>query len=625
MVLALRTTDVVCRAAKIESAPLAFQAGRGVGFQHLSADTAGIRFTNQLSEESAAANRVLEIGSGVAAGDIDGDGLPDLFFCSLSGDCRLYRNLGGLRFEDVTSDSGVDCRGLVCRGAALIDVDGDGRLDLLISVMGRGILCFRNAGGGKFEDRTRAAGTGNPFAATSMAFADVDGNGTIDFYVTNYRTNDVRDTGRVDLQSVNGRTVVPPALRSRFLLVDGKLQEYGEPDLLYLNDGHGHFSPAPWIGGRFRDNQGKVLTAAPLDWGLGAAFHDLNGDGYPDLYVCNDYWTPDRVWLNDGKGVFTAVLAQALRHTSASSMGVDFADIDGDGHEDFFVVDMLASGRADRLCQSPAFTGPEAVVGEIFDRPQLNRNTLFHNRGDSTWEEIGEFSGLEGTDWSWQPLFLDVDLDGFSDLLIAGGHGHSVQDMDANAAVEVRRPRWPLNQASVEIDGKVLPFQKAFSINRMKELRSYPSFSSPLRAFRNKGNLQFEEKTDSWGLAEKAIRQGVALADLDNDGDLDVIVNPLNSPAELWINHAGAPRVAFELVGRAPNTDAIGAKLTLFGGPTVRQGMEVAGAGHYLSCSQRRLVFAASGNQMRLEVAWRSGERAIFEGIRANRVYRISE
>ncbi|HZM06220.1 MAG TPA: VCBS repeat-containing protein, partial [Candidatus Saccharimonadales bacterium] len=301
----------------------------------------GILFTNTVDETSAAANRVLEIGSGVAAGDFDGDGLTDLFFCSLSGACKLYRNLGGFRFKDVTAEAGIQCANRICMGAVFADIDGDGKLDLLISTCGHGVLCFKNDGDGHFTDVTRTAGTASPFGATTLALADIDGNGTLDLYVANYRPNDIRDVGQVSLQSVQGQLVVPPSLRRRLLLVDGKVQEYGEPDVLYLNDGSGHFTPASWVDGRFLDEQGVPLKHAPADWGLTAAFHDLNGDGFPDLYVCNDYWTPDRIWTNDGAGHFRAMLRAAMRHTSASSMGVDFADIDQDGHLDIFVVDML--------------------------------------------------------------------------------------------------------------------------------------------------------------------------------------------------------------------------------------------------------------------------------------------
>jgi hypothetical protein len=597
------------------------------GFVRLPSAETGILFTNSVDEMSSAANRVLDIGSGVAAGDFDGDGLTDLFFCSLSGECKLYRNLGGFRFKDVTVESGIACPNRICMGAVFADIDGDGKLDLLISTCGHGVLCFKNDGKGHFTDVTRSANTASPFGATTLALADIDGNGTLDLYVTNYRSNDFRDAGQVSLQSVNGQLVVPPSLRRRVLLVDGKVQEYGEPDLLYLNDGSGHFTPSSWVEGRFLDEQGAPLKHAPADWGLTAAFRDLNGDGSPDLYVCNDYWTPDRIWTNDGAGHFRAMSRAAIRHTSASSMGVDFADIDQDGHLDIFVVDMRSRQSRKQLTQVPSYTPPSFRVGDIFDRPQINRNTLFHNRGDNTYEEIAEFSGLTASGWSWQPYFLDVDLDGFPDLLIMTGHRKDVQDLDSTENAESRHPHWVTTNNMVVIDGKLIPFQEAFTAERAAELRNYPSLESPIVAFRNLGNLKFEEQTENWGLNQPAIRHGAALVDLDNDGDLDLVVNVLNGPAEIWKNVGAAPRVAVDLVGLAPNTAGIGAKITLRGGAVPSQSQEVVCGGRYLSGSQTRVAFATGATQtgMELDVRWRNGARSQIAGVAANRLYRITE
>src|SRR6185503_10850037 len=163
---------------------------------------------------------------------------------------------------------------------------------------------------------------------------------------------------------------------------------------------------------------GSPLMRAPLDWGLCATFRDVNNDGWPDLYVCNDFWTPDRLWLNDGKGRFQAAPRLALRHMSSSSMGVDFADIDHDGHLDFFVVDMLSRDRRLRLRQKPAQNLSLPLIGVSEDRPEVLRNTLFLGQGDGTWVETAGFSGVAASDWSWSPVFLDVDLDGYEDLLI---------------------------------------------------------------------------------------------------------------------------------------------------------------------------------------------------------------
>src|SRR5439155_1681286 len=223
---------------------------------------------------------------------------------------------------------------------------------------------------------------------SGVAVGDLDGNGTLDLYVANNRTDDIRDRGELDLKMVNGKLAVPPQYKDRLVIVDGKLLEYGEPDILYLNDGHGRFSAVSWTDGTFLDEQGNKLSGPPLDWGLSVTFRDMNGDGFPDIYVCNDYWTPDRIWINDGKGHFRAIEKLALRTTSASSMGVDFADIGRTGNLDFFVVDMLSRDLRLRKRQMFAQKPAPSPIGAIDNRPQIMRNTLFLNRGDGTYAEM---------------------------------------------------------------------------------------------------------------------------------------------------------------------------------------------------------------------------------------------
>src|SRR5437870_6823087 len=240
------------------------------GFTLLTPEETGINFTNTLDLRAGEANRVLFNGSGVALGDYNNDGLPDIYFCSLNGHNALYQNLGGMRFKDVTEQSGIVCSNQYCRGAVFADINGDGFLDLLVATTGDGVLCFLNDGHGKFTNMTSAAGTATKYGSVTLALADVDGNGTLDLYVVNNRTDDIRDRGQVDLRMVNGKLTVPPALSDRLVVVNGKVLEYGEPDILYLNDGQGHFTSVPWTNGAFLDEDGKNLTNAPLDWGLTA-------------------------------------------------------------------------------------------------------------------------------------------------------------------------------------------------------------------------------------------------------------------------------------------------------------------------------------------------------------------
>ncbi len=595
------------------------QAGK-VGFTSLAPETTGILFTNQLDEASGAANRVLYNGAGVAVGDFDNDGLPDIFLCNLSGRNALYKNLGHWRFQDVTVEAGL--AGLLpqTRGAVFADINGDGFLDLLISVTGRGVLCFLNNGRGGFSNITASAGTGSGYGSTTMALADIDGNGTLDLYVANYRPNDIRDVGRASVTMVRGRPVMAGTETNRFLMINGQLAECGQPDQLLLNDGQGHFSPVSWTGGTFLDEDGKALREAPLDWGLTATFRDVNDDGAPDLYVCNDYWTPDRFWINDGHGHFRAAPKLALRKTSASSMGVDFADIDRDGSVDFFVVDMLSRYPALRKRQGFAQPLMATPIGAIEDRPQVMRNTLFLNRHDGTFAEIASYANLAASDWSWAPLFLDVDLDGYEDLLIGAGHFRDVQDYDAEQEVRARQHAWKGFGSEAER-------QKAFTQELMEHYHLYPLLKMPIGGFRNRGDCTFEEVTQKWGLDQPGVHQGMALGDFDQDGDLDVVVNNLNGPALLLRNDCSRGRVAVRLKGRPPNTQAIGAKVTLVDGAVKRQTTEIVCGGHYQSGSDTEAVFAtgtATGG-MTLEVRWRNGARSLVTDVQANRVYEVSE
>src|SRR6267142_3369698 len=593
------------------------------GFKLLSPKETGINFTNTLELRAGEANRVLFNGSGVAVGDYNNDGLPDIYFCSLNGHNALYQNLGGMRFKEVTDQSGIVCSNQYCRGAVFADVNGDGFLDLLVATTGNGVLCFLNDTHGKFSDATTTAGTATRYGSVTLALADVDGNGTLDLYVANNRTDDIRDRGQVELRMVNGQLTVPPALKDRLVVVNGKVLEYGEPSRLYLNDGQGHFSAVSWTNGAFLDEEGRALSGPPLDWGLTATFRDINGDGHPDLYVCNDYWTPDRIWLNDGHGHFRAAPKLAFRETSASSMGVDMADLTRSGNLDIFVVDMLSRDVALRKRQVFAQTPAASPLGAIENRPQIMRNALFRNRGDGTYAEIANYAGLAASDWSWSPLFLDVDLDGYDDVLIAAGHAKDVQDLDAQERLRSRSHR--RKEISQIADPKAQ--LEAFIQEKIENSRLYPPLDMPIVAFHNLGNYRFEEATTAWGTELPGIHHAIATADLDGDGYLDLIVNNLGSAAGIYRNESSAPRVAVRLKGLPPNTQGIGAKIKFLGATVPLQSQEIIAGGRYMAGADTEVVFAPGNiaENLSLEVVWRTGRRSLVTGVKANRAYEIEE
>ena len=563
----------------------------------------GVRFTNAIPAKLVAQNRLSEDGAGVAVGDIDGDGRPDLYFCRTAGPNALYRNLGDWRFEEIPNASGAACPGNTSTGAAFADVDGDGDLDLLVSGLGSGVRLFLNDGRGRFTPQPDS-GIAARGGSRSMALADVDGDGRLDLYVANYRAATVKDAPmRVRIQQVNGRPEVPEEFRDRFAAesTDGAapvLIELGEPDVLYRNLGGGKFESVSWTSGTFLDENGRPLSAPPRDWGLSAAFRDLNGDGLPDLYVCNDFYSPDRIWINDGHGHFRALSSSALRKTSWASMAVDFADIDRDGHDDVFVADMLPSGRHERAVQRSNFeTGAVIAAGWGWTlgageaRTQVMRNTLFVNDGSGGFSEVGLLAGVQSTGWTWGALFLDVDLDGYEDLLIANGHTHDHLNSDLH--------RKALAMGAVST-----------SEARERLFALFPSLNLAKVAFRNRGNLQFEDASARWGFDWKAITHGMVLADLDGDGDLEVVTNNGDGEAGLFRNNAAGPRVLVRLRGQAPNTSAVGARLRVEGGPVV-QTQEIQCGGRYLSSDEMVRSFAAGRAPLRIEVRWRSGKRSV--------------
>lgn len=575
------------------------------GFTLLAPSQTGLLWTNIITEQSVARHYNMVSGAGVAAGDYEGDGRCDLYFCNRGGVNALFRNVGNGKFENVTAATESACARHSSTGATFADIDGDGMLDLLVNSFFGTNSYLLNLGSGRFRNATRESGLIPRGGSTSLALGDVDGDGDLDLYVAYFGLEALlREGGRLSFNMVNGQPVVTGRHARRLKVIKGQLVELGEQDVLYLNDAKGRFTAASWAE-FFRDEDGKPIPSAPMDFGLSVQIRDINADGSPDIYVCNDFQTPDRAWLNDGQGHFKAMPRLALRNMSYASMGVDFADVDRDGSLDFFTVDMLSRDHAHRLRQLSSMPPAERRIGEIDERENVPRNALYWNRGDGTYAEIGWLSGLAASDWSWSPIFLDVDLDGFEDLLITAGSLYDVMDRDATAATE-QEP-------------------KAATANRMLSL--YPHLDNRNAAFRNRGDLTFEDASQTWGFDSRQVSQGMALADLDGDGDLDVVINCANAAPLVYRNDSPAPRVAVRLKGQPPNTQGVGAKIELIGGAVPVQSQEMICGGRYLSGDEPMRVFAAgnSGCRMKLQVTWRSGRRTVVKNVQGNHIYEIAE
>ncbi len=262
------------------------------------------------------------------------------------------------------------------------------------------MLRFSNDCAGQFVNRTSLAGTETRSGSMTLALADVDGDGTLDLYVANYRTEDIRDQSRIEVRTINGRTVLAPQYEGRLMLVGGQVFELGEPDFLYFNNGHGRFSPVPWTGGRFLDEEGQPITSPPRDWGLTATFRDITGDGLPDLYVCNDYWTPDRIWINQGKGIFRLIPRHAIRTPVRIRWGLMWPARFATGHMYYSVVDMQSGNR--RRASARSSLRPDAVSrGDSQPAPDHAKYAVPHP-GGQTFEEVGGLCRSARFEWSWQ-------------------------------------------------------------------------------------------------------------------------------------------------------------------------------------------------------------------------------
>lgn len=585
---------------------LAPTPGGKPGFTLMVDEAVGIHWTNSLPPEKYMERQNLMNGAGVALGDFDNDGWCDIYLCGKFAPNALYRNLGNWKFEDVTAKAGVGCTNQTSNGAVFADINGDGLLDLLVTSFTGPNACFLNLGDGHFTNITERAGLLSKGGTTSQALGDLDGDGDLDLYVMYFGIEAIlRDGASFSTRMVNGRTAIMGKFAKRLAInPNGRLIEFGEPDALYRNKGSGTFEPIRWEEA-FLDENGQP-AAAPNDFGLAIQIRDVNGDGLPDIYTCNDFHTPDRLWLNDGHGKFKAVDRLALRNMSYASMGVDFADIDRDGNLDFITVEMLSRDHRRHGKQMSPKDPTLRQIGQIDTREDVARNVLNLNRGDGTYADIAWFSGVAASDWSWTPIFMDVDLDGYDDLLISNGHLHDVNDRDMAWA----RPA-PGTTPTPE---------------QRRMLLRYPRLDTPNVAFHNRRDRTFEDASQAWGFNSRQITHGMALADLDNDGDLDLVANCANAGPLVYRNETAAPRVAVRLKGKAPNTQSIGAKVTLRGGP-FPQSQEILCGGRYLSGDDTGRAFAVpnGSHDLEIEVRWRSGFASLVKKVEPNFLYEIDE
>lgn len=565
-------------------------------FETLAPDATGVTFTNTLPE--APAFSILNYlyyynGGGVAVGDVDNDGLPDLYFSSNLGENRLYRNLGGFRFEDMTQRAGVAGPPGWKTGVTMADVNGDGAVDLYVSAVNYLSMAGRNAlyindGTGRFTDRTDEYGLHFEGFSTQALFFDYDRDGDLDLYLLNHSVHTERQIGTAARR-------------------DERHPKSG--DRLYRND-----------GARFTDVSAQAGIYAGVEgYGLGVVATDVNGDGCMDLYVANDFQENDLLYMNDCRGRFVERGTTATSHTSRFSMGVDAADIDDDGHPDLMTVDMLPE-------QEAIFkTSASYESANLFEmrlragyQPQYPRNALQHNRGDGTFTEIALLAGVAASDWSWAPLFADLDLDGRKDLFITNGIYRRPNDLDY------------INYVGNEANQAALARGVTREENRAL-LERMPQIPLPNHAYRNDGGLRFTDMAAAWGLGETGFSNGAAYVDLDNDGALDLVVNRINAPASIHRNRArtgtSAPHyLQVQLAGTGRNTEGIGARVIAVAGGR-RQLLEQQPVRGFQSSVDRRLHFGlgATARVDSLLVIWPDARYQVLTGVMADRLLTVHQ
>lgn len=558
-------------------------------FKNLDKSQTGIDFENHLAYSDTLSVLDFEYmfnGAGVALLDVNQDGLLDVLFTGNNVSARLYLNKGNMKFEDITEKAGLKTEGW-CYGASIVDINQDGYPDIYICKSGNRKtspdkmhnLFFINNGNNTFTDAAAKMGLDDDGYDVQAAFFDYDHDGDLDMYLL-----------RNSFVSYNRNT-------ARTKQTDGSATSTNR---LFRNNGNGTFT-----------NVSKEAGITIEGFGLGVSICDLNDDNWPDVYVSNDFLTNDIIWINNQNGTFTNMADKMLRHTSYNAMGNDVADINNDGKPDIVEVDMLPPDNK-RWKLTMMGNNYEQFQQDLkFGyQPQYVRNTLQLNNGNGTFSEIGQLSGIAATEWSWGPLIADFDNDGLKDLFITNGYRQDVTNLDF-----IVYGKKALYMGTPEANRK----------DRIDRLKNFEGIKVPNFIFKNNGDLTFSNVTKDWGLDFATYSNGAAYGDLDNDGDLDLVINNLDQPASVFENQSNlikpdAKWLRINFKGPKGNRDGLGAKVYTWQAAAMQYQYFSPYKG-YLSAMEPLLHFGFQNKAVdSIKVKWQDGKEQLIKNPLLNKL-----